>query len=73
MAGLPRTENPVQAASVPYAARYMNCGDDAKQVCGEKKYETTCWLPLPNRSSIVPPTNQGKSPHGQAGWHPGNR
>lgn len=72
MAGLPTTEDPEQAMQLPFAARYLKCGEAAKGVCGQSKYNVTCWMPWPN-SSFVPPTNQANSPGGQVGWHPGNR
>lgn len=71
MAGLAKTEDPVQASQVPFAARYLNCGQDAKQICGERRYNTTCWIPRDD--AIEPKTKQKSNPSGQASWHPGNR
>lgn len=50
------------AASQPYAARWMNEK--------EEKYNAICWEP---RSDFTPETNQHEKPGSQVGWHPGNR
>eukprot|EP00537_Pseudo-nitzschia_pungens_P007589 CAMPEP_0172357806 /NCGR_PEP_ID=MMETSP1060-20121228/2136_1 /TAXON_ID=37318 /ORGANISM="Pseudo-nitzschia pungens, Strain cf. cingulata" /LENGTH=1002 /DNA_ID=CAMNT_0013078649 /DNA_START=148 /DNA_END=3156 /DNA_ORIENTATION=+ len=50
------------AASQPYAARWMNEK--------EEKYNAVCWEP---RKDYTPEKKQNVKPGGQAGWHPGNR
>lgn len=68
---MPVTQDAVQASTVPFAARYLNCANEAAQVCKSIRYNSTCWI---NRDDdIKPVTKQKGQPGGQASWHPGNR
>jgi hypothetical protein len=70
MKGIPVTVSEEQAVSVPYAARYLNCEHEMKDVCEENKYNAVCWV---DRPDVLPPISQDKFVGGRAGWHPGFR
>ena len=71
MEGMPMTESAVQVSEVPWSARYLNCGQDATQLCKGIRYNATCWIERDD--GFVPEKKQLGNPGGQASWHPGNR
>ena len=57
--------------TIPWAQRYMQCGNDIKSsICKKQEYNGTCWIDRPDYS---PEKQQNKSPGGKASWHPGFR
>lgn len=69
---LPEVQNQDQAATVPWAARYMKCSDDARDLCKqEPRYCTQCWVDRDD--GITPNQAQAANPKGQTSWHPGWR
>ena len=76
--GVPKTESIEQGMTLPWAIQYLECGDDAKELCGGRgynKYNAVCWV---DRKDFSVPTGgrydqRTKQPGGQASWHPGWR
>jgi cell division protein FtsN len=68
--GAPLVEDAVQAASIPWAARYLNCTSETHGLCRSMEYNGTCWI---ERDDYTPETPQQKEPGGRASWHPGMR
>lgn len=66
----PVTSDAVQALTVPWAARYLNCEPETRDMCKGHEYESGCWI---EREDVTPPTKQDEHPGGRASWHPGNR
>jgi hypothetical protein len=65
-------ESVEQAKSVPWASRYMNCKEEAGDICKEEpRFCAHCWID--REDGIKPETDQLKSPKGQVKWHPGWR
>lgn len=56
--------------NLPWASRYVSCGDEVKQICSAKEYDGICWIP---RDDFTPRNTQNSAPGGRASWHPGNR
>lgn len=72
MDGIPEVESAEQAETIPWAARYMKCTDEAKELCNEEpRFCAKCWID--REDNIVPRMNQRDSPRGQVKWHPGWR
>lgn len=73
---IPVTTSEEQAATLPWAARYINCDDEIKNLCGAAspfKWDGVCWVP---RSDVDPDKlgiRLARAPGGQASWHPGWR
>lgn len=65
------TNDAVQVSQLPWAARYLNCGNEAAQLCKTIRYNATCWIQ--RNDGLQPVTKQREKPGGQASWHPGNR
>ena len=71
MAAVRKAEAASDLEKVPWAARYLKCGDEIRNdYCKHNKYNTTCWIP---RSDYSPTKRQDDVVGGRAGWHPGNR
>ncbi len=69
---LPEVQTYEQAATIPWAVRYLKCADEAKDLCKEEpKYCTQCWVDRDD--NIAPIQAQADRPKGQASWHPGWR
>ena len=73
--GIPIVTDETQAATVAYAARYMKCDHDRKEICdNEPRFCASCWLP---REDIPNPTDVFDSIDAKVGsqvkWHPGWR
>ena len=69
--GIPKAETYDNLSHIPYALRYMNCGNDIeKDVCKHQEWLGICWL---ERSDYTPTTKQDVHPGGRASWHPGFR
>ena len=64
------SESAAQVETLPWAARYLECASEAKDLCKQRRYNATCWIP---RDDVEPVTKQRPQPQGQASWHPGNR
>lgn len=72
MDGIPETTSVEQAETLPYAARYLKCSDDAVSVCKEQpRYCATCWIE--RKDKVEPEAKQLPKPKGQVAWHPGWR
>ena len=53
---LPEVQSHDQAATIPWAVRYMKCSDDARDICNEEpKYCTQCWV---DRDDGIVPDNK---------------
>lgn len=70
MKGIPLTQSEEQAHLIPYAARYLNCDREVRDLCEENKYNAVCWIERPD---VKPRTPQDKIVGGRASWHPGFR
>ena len=55
---------------MPWAAQYVRCDNELKQICRKNEYIGQCWV---ERDDFTPWTTQKPEPGGRAGWHPGNR
>ena len=65
-------ENQEQAKTIPWAARYMKCKDDAQSLCdAEPRFCAHCWID--REDGIKPDAEQLDKPKGQVKWHPGWR
>jgi hypothetical protein len=70
--GIIAVESVEQAKSVPWAARYMTCTEEAADLCKEEpRFCSTCWID--REDGIKPEKDQLTSPKGQVKWHPGWR
>ena len=72
--GILETESAEQAKTIPWAARYMKCKDEAQYVCQEEpRFCSKCWC---DRDDGIKP-EKGQVSHakakGQVKWHPGWR
>lgn len=64
-----RDEN--QALEIPWAARFIKCLDECKELCKDNRFRSTCWI---NRTDhIMPEKSQRGKLEGQVKWHPGWR
>ena len=70
MSGVPETTDEVQVNSLPWAAQFLNCVSERKDLCNSNKYRTQCWV---EREDVIPPVKQDSVVGGQASWHPGFR
>jgi hypothetical protein len=69
---LPVVESLEQAETIPWAARYMKCADDAVEICSkEPRFCAQCWVDRDD--GITPEVSQAEKPKGQVKWHPGWR
>lgn len=68
--GMPWTVDEEEVKSIPWAARYLNCGTEATALCKNNRYAGSCWI---DRDDVQPPSKQKAVPGGQASWHPGYR
>jgi hypothetical protein len=71
LAGIPETQSAAQVKTLPYAARYLKCSNEASELCKNSRYQSKCWIKRPD--GVEPVTKQNAQPGGQAKWHPGNR
>ena len=72
MDGIIPVESAEQAESVPWAARYLKCTDEAKSLCDEaQRFCSQCWIPRDD--GIEPEEKQLDAPRGRVKWHPGWR
>lgn len=70
--GIPKVESVEHAKTIPWAARYLKCKDDVKNLCQEEpRFCSKCWID--REDNIVPEANQLDRPKGQVKWHPGWR
>jgi hypothetical protein len=70
--GIIKTESVEQAKSVPWAARYMSCTEEAGDLCkDEPRFCSHCWID--REDGIKPDKPQLNKPKGQVKWHPGWR
>ena len=71
-AGIVETESDEQAATLPWAARYLRCKEGKEDLCekAENKYLNTCWV---DRKGVNPPTKQDEHVAGADKAHPGWR
>lgn len=70
--GIELTTSEEQAETLPWAVRYMRCGDDAKDVCKKhNSYCAKCWVD--REDGIKPEEPQQLNYGGQVSWHPGWR
>jgi len=72
MFAIKETTDEDQAATLPFAARYMKCAPDSRELCDAKehRFRALCWI---DRDDVTPPTKQREVPSSQVGWHPGFR
>ncbi len=70
MRGIPITESEQQVQTLPFAAQYLKCARDTKDLCDDHKYAGRCWV---DRPDVIPPVKQGRQPGGAAWHHPGFR
>jgi hypothetical protein len=72
LSGIKETTDEDQAATLPFAARYIKCEEKSKGVCdaNEQKFRTQCWI---DRDDVTPPTTQKAQPDNQDESHPGFR
>ena len=71
MTGIGKAETVADLEKIPWAARFMRCGDEIRaDYCKHAKYNGTCWI---SRPDYTPENAQDEVPGGRAGWHPGNR
>lgn len=70
MRGLPEVTSEEQALKIPWAARYLTCNNEVKNLCGANRYNATCWIERPD---VTPSTKQFGDTKGRASWHPGFR
>lgn len=72
MDGIIPVESAEQAESVPWAARYLKCTDEAKNLCDEaERFCSHCWITRDD--GIEPEEKQRDAPRGRVKWHPGWR
>lgn len=72
MSGIKDTIDEDQAATMPFAARYIKCDPNSHDLCeaNEHRFRAQCWI---DRDDVTPPTTQKDKPGGQVKWHPGFR
>jgi hypothetical protein len=68
--GIPSQETVQDIETTVWAARYLQCGGETKQICKSNEYNGTCWIERPD---VTPGSPQTEVPGGRATWHPGNR
>lgn len=68
--GVPTAQSYEEIQAMPWAAQYVNCNGELKQICRKNEYNGTCWI---ERDDFTPVTTQKNEPGGRASWHPGNR
>jgi hypothetical protein len=68
--GVPQVTSVEQAATIPWAARYLLCDGSMGDECRREKYNVRCWV---DRPDVQPAVGQQTSPGGQVSWHPGWR
>mmetsp|Transcript_27767 Transcript_27767/g.65251 ORF Transcript_27767/g.65251 Transcript_27767/m.65251 type:complete len:895 (-) Transcript_27767:3416-6100(-) len=72
MDGIMEVEDLEQAKTIPWAARYLKCKDEANDICKEEsRFCSKCWSD--REDNIVPEAKQRDHPEGQVKWHPGWR
>jgi hypothetical protein len=75
MDGIPTIMNETHAAAVAYAARYMKCDHERKEICdNEPRFCASCWLPredIPNPKDVFDSIDPKVG--SQVKWHPGWR
>ena len=70
--GLIEVESAEQAKTIPWAARYMKCKEEAASLCQEEpRFCAKCWIDRDD--GVKPSVGQRESPRGQVKWHPGWR
>jgi hypothetical protein len=67
---IPECTDEVQAETIPYAARFMKCSGERRDMCNNHKFLGNCWVERPD---VVPPTKQDAEPGSRVAWHPGFR
>jgi len=72
LAGVPITESREQVDTLPWAARYLSCPEENRDLCDEKehRFRTTCWV---DRDDVSPLKKQADNAGSQVKWHPGFR
>ena len=72
LSGIAETESGEQAATLPWAVRYLRCKKGGEDLCekAENKYLNTCWV---ERKGVKPPTKQDDHIVGADKSHPGWR
>jgi hypothetical protein len=60
----------VQCETVPWAAQYLKCSQEALPLCSANRFHANCWV---ERDDVTPKTPQDPKPGSQVSWHPGNR
>jgi len=72
LSGIAETESDEQAATLPWAVRYLRCKKGKEDLCekAENKYLNTCWV---ERKGVKPPTKQDDHIVGADKSHPGWR
>lgn len=70
VAGAPKIMKAEDAHTIPWAARYLSCDNELKQLCKENEFNGTCWI---EREDWNPDWKQKAEPGGRASWHPGFR
>ena len=67
---LERTQDEEQVEGLPFAVRYMLCGDRG-DLCNEHKYNSVCWAPRSDDANPSPDRKIDPFVSGRANWHPG--
>ncbi len=73
---IPVTTSEEQAATLPWAAQYINCDNEVGSLCGANspyKYDGVCWVPRSDVDPVTMKMRLANKPGGQASWHPGWR
>jgi hypothetical protein len=72
MHGIPETSDDDQAATLPFASRYLKCTDSNHELCNlnENRFRAVCWI---DREDVTPTKKQLAKPPSQVSWHPGFR
>jgi hypothetical protein len=68
--GIPSQDTVQDIETAVWAAKYMKCGGETKQICRTKEYNGTCWIERPD---VTPGSTQHKELGDRVSWHPGNR
>jgi translation initiation factor IF-1 len=72
MDGIPEVESVEQANDLPWAARFLKCKDEVKDICkSEPRFCVKCWIDRDD--NVMPEAEQYDNPKGQVKWHPGWR
>merc|ERR1719491_1213110 len=70
--GIMEVDSFEQAKEIPWAARFMKCKPEVKDLCKEEpRFCAKCWIDRDD--NIKPEMKQRDRPKGQVGWHPGWR